>query len=546
MKRWYRLALYALAGQLSLSCLQETEDPGPGSNTNWLKPCDTTAACGSGMACVCGICTYECFDDCGALSEARCAEPGSAAREATCGTVTPELDAVLGSTAGICLPACDTANPCGPGRFCLEGSCIDLHADSDCPAGSNLELHTGDVALKARYGMLFADDFYLPVSHADRPEGWVEPITVAPITARVTLDGAPIAGCRVRFFGSTGGGWPYPEAELTDAGGEVRAVWVAGPQSQQQLTAAISDADARVVSASVQGEAVSHADEPQATGEAATRLVSPTTLNLSYSLESEVLAIRARVTPLSFPHHAFYAPIAIAGLFTGLQNTSDANAKEASIPSENRRLIMSAWNVAEGDALLLWNAPGVTCGPHTQDSGGIQCRLASAWELGQSYEFTLEIRKLADQEAPTQYAELGYVTDPCTSVAGCTDYTLFIKLAEVPGPGERIAALRYHRAAPITSFGSFVQPYLALESQTSCLETPLYEALFAIEVQNAGEYRPVKSASASATYQTWHNEVCANYAMGESGGQFWLSTGGGVSLGPPQLPGEPARQIELP
>src|SRR5262252_6265525 len=43
------------------------------SNTNWLKSCDSDAVCGTGLSCLCGVCTLEC------RTQAECAGLGASA-----------------------------------------------------------------------------------------------------------------------------------------------------------------------------------------------------------------------------------------------------------------------------------------------------------------------------------------------------------------------------------------------------------------------------------------------------------------------------------
>ena len=75
--RWLLGALWLFSGALLLpSC--ETTDPGAGSNTNWLRSCETDAECGADLRCRCGVCSRACDDDCSLLPSAACAPLGSA------------------------------------------------------------------------------------------------------------------------------------------------------------------------------------------------------------------------------------------------------------------------------------------------------------------------------------------------------------------------------------------------------------------------------------------------------------------------------------
>ncbi|MCA9524666.1 MAG: hypothetical protein KC549_00020, partial [Myxococcales bacterium] len=59
--------------------------PTAGSETHWLAPCDTDAACGEDAACVCGLCTAPCAADDACAREGgqgRCATAASPAADA--------------------------------------------------------------------------------------------------------------------------------------------------------------------------------------------------------------------------------------------------------------------------------------------------------------------------------------------------------------------------------------------------------------------------------------------------------------------------------
>lgn len=60
------------------ACGSKVTEPTPGGETHWLAVCDGDAVCGSGLACLCGVCTRSCRSDsqCDDLdSEARCVSP---------------------------------------------------------------------------------------------------------------------------------------------------------------------------------------------------------------------------------------------------------------------------------------------------------------------------------------------------------------------------------------------------------------------------------------------------------------------------------------
>ncbi len=540
----------ALAGLLLTSAVVfsscENADPGAGSNTNWLRSCDKDADCGDQLSCLCGVCTAPCDDACPDLPSAVCAAPDSASVRALCGD---DAAAPL-AAGGMCLPACGKVAACDAGQLCVDGSCLQLAGvspTSSCVAGARLSLSAGDVALEARYGTLFGDALYSPVAYDARPSNWTEPMTPTPLVATVTTpEGDPVAGCSVRFITGDGSGSAFADAPKTDENGQTTAYWVAGDQRRQSLVAALVDREGTAQSASVDGTAYANDEGPQATDAAATVATRPATVRLWFELPAASRRMRVVLSAASYPHHAFYSAMNIDGFFAGLQNTSDLDALTDAVPDADHVLIASVWNLAEGDAQQLYGMDGLDCGPHYQDLGGIRCTLGGAWQPETDYVFELERTTLAMGESGADYAALGYVTDPCASTAGCTDYTLFFGTPDAVDDLTRVVAYRYQSAKVASGFGSFIQPYLELPAQNSCLLTPQYAAHFLPFVENGAGFEPVVSADFSAAYLSWHNEVCANYAAAPDANGFLLTTGGPRPLGRPELPDDPPRTLTLP
>lgn len=539
------LALLFAAGALVVSGCETTE-PGAGSNTNWLRPCDDDAPCGDELSCLCGVCSAPCEASCPDLPDAVCAAPGSARQSVLCGELASDAAAT-----GICLPACSDEAPCNAGQLCLDGSCVQLasatDADSGCVAGAELRVGTGGVELEARYGTVFGNGLYLPVAYDEQPADWVEPTDPAPIVVFVTSpSGDRLADCPVRFITGDGSGAAFANRAASDQNGTIYAYWVAGDQRDQTVTAALVDQAGAVQSLSVSGTAYANDEGPAATDDAATVATRPATVRLGFDLPDTSNALRVLLSPTSYPHHAFYSAVNIDGFFAGLQNTSDLDASTGDVPAEDRVLIASVWNLAAGDAQQLYGTLGLDCGPHSQDLGGIRCTLAGAWQPEQAYVFQLERTTLAMGEAGPDYAALGYLDEPCASAAGCTDYTLWYGTPDALDDLQRVVAYRYPSGELAGSFGSFIQPYLELSEQNSCLQTPAYDAHFLPFVQSGDSFEPVLQADFSAAYSSWHNEVCANYAATPEATGFRLITGGPRPLGRPQLLDEPARVLTLP
>jgi hypothetical protein len=356
-----------------------------------------------------------------------------------------------------------------------------------------------------------------------------------------------VAGCAVRFLTGDGSGSAFAEAPKTDENGELLAYWVAGDVRDQRLDAVLVDANGRLASGALSGTAYANDEGPQSTDAARSVATRPATLRLWYELPETSARARVVLSAATFPHHAFYSALNIDGFFAGLQNTSDLDAQTDDVPDEDRVLIASVWNLADGAAQQLFGVDGLSCGAHDQDLGGIRCLLPAAWTLGQDYALELERTTLAMGESGPDYAALGYSTEPCASAAGCTDYTLFFgSSTDSSAELTRVVAYRYQSGALASGFGSFIQPYSELPAQNSCLLTPEYAARFLPFVDNAGELEPVLSARFSAAYLSWHNEICANYAASVGSDGFRLITGGPRPLGRPELPDEPSRPLQLP
>ncbi|MCB9549887.1 MAG: hypothetical protein H6706_29115 [Myxococcales bacterium] len=94
--------------------------PTAGSETHWLAPCDTDAACGEDAACVCGLCTAPCAADDACAREGgqgRCATAASPAADAAC-------EVLPAGAPGICVAACVEDADCVEGLDCVAGACV--------------------------------------------------------------------------------------------------------------------------------------------------------------------------------------------------------------------------------------------------------------------------------------------------------------------------------------------------------------------------------------------------------------------------------------
>jgi hypothetical protein len=428
---------------------------------------------------------------------------------------------------------CEQSSDCRGGEVCVAHECTEVTSEP-CLAGATLTLESTASELLARQGSFFADALYEPVLSDTKPTDWVDPITIAQLTARVTgSDGEALSGCSLSFLTPPGSGWLFPNEASSDAAGEVHARWVAGADEAQTVTAALVDEDGRAASSELTGQALPHAPDT----------VAPTLAYVAAALSDTATAVRVRVEPLAAPAHTFFAT-ALPDFFTGLQNTSDRDAFAEEVGPEERILIASVWNRSEGDAELLWSDPDVTCEPHDQGLGGIRCQLAGAWQPGDAKDVIVEYLTLAADEAPpAEYAALGYEALTCTSVAGCTDYSVF--LADPDGEPRRLAALRIQNGAIPSGVSSYIDAY-GESSATSCLETPVYRVHYGLAERVGDAFQSIDSVTYGAGYELWDNQVCANHGAAPDASGFTVFTGGDALEGRPALPGDDAQRLEVP
>ncbi|MBN2194195.1 MAG: hypothetical protein JW751_15365 [Polyangiaceae bacterium] len=96
--------------------------PQTGTQTNWLRACQTDEECGAELECHCGTCTLACDENgstCADLTGAACVSAADVGAVALCDGSAPP-------TTGLCLlPCADGA--CPTGTACRAGVCAPLH-----------------------------------------------------------------------------------------------------------------------------------------------------------------------------------------------------------------------------------------------------------------------------------------------------------------------------------------------------------------------------------------------------------------------------------
>ncbi len=116
MIRGLRLACLLALVSVPLSLFGcRSEGPEVGSQTNWLKACETSSDCAE-LECICGTCTIACISDegCGDYPSSSCVPTSDDGSIALCGGTIPNDS--------LCLQRCDDED-CPSGSQCVAGVC---------------------------------------------------------------------------------------------------------------------------------------------------------------------------------------------------------------------------------------------------------------------------------------------------------------------------------------------------------------------------------------------------------------------------------------
>ncbi|HMI92238.1 MAG TPA: hypothetical protein VK509_12770, partial [Polyangiales bacterium] len=138
LKRSRILATTALFLQLCAACAKSTP-PASGTNTNWLKHCDTSADCHGAGDCLCGVCTLSCS------SNAECSPVG---RKVGCAPAS-QAKCEDGTTGSLCLPASPQSNASDAGTLGQGDAAPGDAAPGD--AGLTLTRVGSEVQVTERY-----------------------------------------------------------------------------------------------------------------------------------------------------------------------------------------------------------------------------------------------------------------------------------------------------------------------------------------------------------------------------------------------------------
>ena len=172
-----RMVLPGLVLQVcALACSDPHPGPQVGSNSNWLRACDSDDVCGQFLGCQCGACTRPCQGDadCESLSkDARCVFEEDSAAQALCRTSD------TWTSGGMCRPRCQPGT-CNAGQVCALLVCTPLEVPSagECadvvdqqPEAKAQEEQLLDMLEQARLdGSVVCDGSVSPAAAAVRPD----------------------------------------------------------------------------------------------------------------------------------------------------------------------------------------------------------------------------------------------------------------------------------------------------------------------------------------------------------------------------------------
>lgn len=136
-----RLAAWLAVVSTLTGCEPNAPGPQGDSHTNWLRTCERDSECGSGLSCLCGVCTARCGTDdaCSTAPGSSCVPADHAGVVAVCNGQSPPA-------AGMCLPTCVAASDCADGQECVAGACRPLAAPTShvsINTSSQLQVLTG-------------------------------------------------------------------------------------------------------------------------------------------------------------------------------------------------------------------------------------------------------------------------------------------------------------------------------------------------------------------------------------------------------------------
>jgi len=144
IQKTVRFLVMILAGLTLSSCSSSPDGSKANGETHWMQQCTNSDACGSGLDCVCGICTTSCDN----LQPAEC-DGAPEASICISDKLKTGLGCVVETMESLCLPSCDGG--CSSDSTCTEGACVpnfvlaEPAPERDLATGSNATEDDEDV-----------------------------------------------------------------------------------------------------------------------------------------------------------------------------------------------------------------------------------------------------------------------------------------------------------------------------------------------------------------------------------------------------------------
>jgi len=499
------------------------EGDGVGSNTNWYQSCDQDRDCSDKLSCICGACSLLCAtqNDCQQLDNSSCPIDSQVFRE----RCEPE-SALSGQS--MCAPNCDKDRDCAEHSICLDGVCVE---GAGCELVDSIVVESPFASLKARVGSLFGDSYYVPQRFFVRPGGWAEPFIVDYLTIR-TLDraGQPVEGCEISFSNDVDSGTAFAQNPLSNSNGEVQALWVAGTASMQTLQVMVESSNGPIIG-QISGEARPHDAEPLSGGSEGRSVTHSPAVALTPQLEAGVRDVELEATVVALPASSTQVILRAGPLSLALWNRSPLDAAGASLPPEERTFEVYVETVQGVATEEIW--PMNTC---RIDPSRTVCTYLNAWSLSLASHFLVETRQVSYGQVPPDYETKAYSLSPCGAAEGCTDY-----LVSGGWAGAQARPLVVLRAAGVNTLDEQVI-FLSRDEVSpygygrTCLETPQSTLKISHRWRGTDDWQMTKTGSSWGLYQSWTNQVCANYSVRVLSDGLILSAGGYQKIPTPTLP----------
>ena len=286
--------------------------------------------------------------------------------------------------------------------------------------------------------------------------------------------GDPVVEAKYRWIATdSAAGWVYPARGVTDDLGRVITTsWIAGWPGVGDVRLVVWTASDTLI-ADLSTRSVLSQNSPG------------TNYSVWMNTPDRVIAdgFSVDLTPLTDPHHTYYAAMQWDGGYTGLQRSGSRYLHQ---------LQFSVWDSPAGDAEVVEKGAGVECRPFGGEGTGYACELEYPWNTGMTYRF-----EMTEEESRGGSVITLHVTD-------------------LEAMQKRfVGALRYAHRADLRSFASWGEDF-GRHVHRHCLAWSVRS--FAIRRALAlidGSWRALTSAYVARAADDWRNPgtpACLNRA----------------------------------